>query len=326
MNIRITLSSLTILTVTLFFVFKAGEQTPEGGLLQQSQNAIDHQDKNVTAKSQEEVSESTNLKNQQVNSESTDFSSAEKVLEASRDLEIKTHGESTITHEINHPANEPDKELLSKIEIDMRESAKDDNWATFETLADEIEDYNPEHRYNFALYIALINNAPLEVIRNIVLKGGRFNYRHLFVIANRNHYENYHEYTSMGLNVHMTSPDGRNALHAAMHKFSKNFVFNYLLVDGVDPNVKLNEYTLIQRCLIHILKTKIENDEDYVDEKYWNAASNFNRLIRHNATLTPKDWLWIEIIRKKRPRTFEVMTMRLPNKDDFMTKLDNLQY
>ena len=208
--------------------------------------------------------------------------------------------------------SKPSKEYIDQMDKDLKQSASDGNWATFVDLAHALESAIPEHDYNFALFQAIKHSAPFSVFQTLVANGGRFNYQHLFLMAQLDRHELYANLKSLGLDVHMTSPSGANALFAAMGPLKKNHTFLFLLIDGVDPNTRVNNRDLAQICLRFIIKTKVNNDGNTPSEQYWHAIRHFNRLVKYNARLEARHYQLLAHLREKRPKTFELLTSNAP--------------
>lgn len=220
-----------------------------------------------------------------------------------------------------------DHDFIKRIDAELKKNAKEGNWTTFEFLADELELKLPKQDYSFALDLAIRFNAPIHVIEGMLAKGGRFNYRHIFSVAKFNRHELYTQLQALGLNVHVTAPDGKNALFPAMANFKDNFVFLLLILDGVNPNIEVKGQRLVDKCLALIVKTQVENETDFKNERYWTAAGHFYRLIRYgNAELLPRHFKLLKQIRVSKPLAFDLMTKELPNKAELLNRLDEHQY
>lgn len=205
-----------------------------------------------------------------------------------------------------------DDAFIDRINAELKQSAIDGNWKTLEDLADELEQKVPNQNYSFALFLAIKHDAPLYVIELFLDKGAQFNYQHLFVIAKLDKYQRYRELKQLGLNVHMTSPTGKNALFPAIDLTKQNRVFLYFLRDKVNPNIQVKGRDLLTFCLQQILRTDPEKLDRASNRIYVNAASYFSHLINYNAKLQANHIEMLKEIKETRVRIFDYMLRNNP--------------
>ena len=205
------------------------------------------------------------------------------------------------------------EEYIQVMDQDMKQAASTGNWHTLIELAKDLNAKQPKYRYEFSIFLAIKHDAPIEVFETLVAQGGRFSYRHLFLVVQEDNFKLYNRLTSLGMSVHLTNPQGHNALFVGVIPKTKfNMLFYKLLRDRVNPNIKVNDKDVAQISLEYILSKPVRLKDMLANRKRTQVAINFRDLVKFGATLEEKHLKMLAEIRETLPMLFELMTKQAP--------------
>ena len=100
-----------------------------------------------------------------------------------------------------------------------------------------------ESMFSQTLMQAIVHQAPLWVFEDLLYRGAQFDYTHLFYVVENKQLDMLKTLVSLGLDIHMTGPDGRNAVYVALKNDNYHIVLAYLLRNRVDPDVEVDGKT-----------------------------------------------------------------------------------
>ncbi|MBN7820782.1 hypothetical protein [Bowmanella yangjiangensis] len=120
--------------------------------------------------------------------------------------------------------------------VNMSEKAKIKDWQGFTDVIEEASIIEPES-LNYALFQALVFEAPLELIKELLNKGAFFTPESLSVLAIKDNVSLLKSLIPLGLDIHMVSKDFNNSISYSLKVNASRSVFDFLIDSGVDVQV-----------------------------------------------------------------------------------------
>ncbi|WDE05240.1 hypothetical protein SG34_028790 [Thalassomonas viridans] len=141
-------------------------------------------------------------------------------------------------------------------------TAANHEWDNFVETITPLEDIDPKV-LDLALLQAITNNAPFEIIEQLLNKGAQFSPGIIHSLALKNNVKLTKRLLPLGLNLHEIDHLGRNAVSYTLMAFQSREMFNFLLTHGV--SVKPSRYG--PDPLDASLKYSVKNDAVYYVQK-----------------------------------------------------------
>lgn len=142
---------------------------------------------------------------------------------------------------------------------DVNQSAKGESWENFIDMTGELQRLSKDNtNLPNSITIALVNNAPYWVFERLVAQGHRFTTDHTLLIAAKNRNDLMNGFRLLGIDIHATAPDGKNAVYAALENFQAPLTFAIAIYSNVASQNTVNGL-------------------DTLDYALTNAVDNYNR-------------------------------------------------
>jgi len=164
----------------------------------------------------------------------------------------------------NNQAEEIPQDLLMNM-TKLFESAKSKNWNEFYSALDFL-DLLDQESLNLALFQASLNNAPINILQDLLSRGALFSPEIINLLAMQNKLTLIKKLIPLGLNLYTTDKDGRSAIYYTLLNFNSKETFDYLISQNVntqsiqeklDPLDKALEYTIKNYSGIHYIDALI---------------------------------------------------------------------
>lgn len=160
--------------------------------------------------------------------------------------------------------------LLAKEEIDsniaissilMKKffiNASNRNWKSFIITLEAIELDTPEF-INIALLQAILNDAPLKLIEDLLNRGANFQPGIIHTLVQKGNLDLIKQLHSLGLDLHDLDRHERNALFYAVESMKSREIFNFLLSSGVSVRSSSKGPDLLDASLNNLALGKRES-------------------------------------------------------------------
>ncbi|WDE11401.1 hypothetical protein [Thalassomonas haliotis] len=155
---------------------------------------------------------------------------------------------------------------LNKNMQGLFESAQKADWEKFNSTVDFLESED-SNTLSLALFQAVLNNAPLTVIENLLSRGAVFIPQTAQMLALKNNVKLTKNLLSLGLDLHVVDQSGKNSLSHTLVSFQSKEMFDFLLVhnvnvkpnpNGLDPLDMALQYTLYNAQGIYYVRKLLE--------------------------------------------------------------------
>lgn len=209
---------------------------------------------------------------------------------------------------INHPSSaDYDLEIddsshdekpvnLEKNMKTLFQSANDADWDSFNQSINILEMVEPA-LLDLALYQAILNNAPLPIIEDLLNRGAKFTPEVIQVLALNNSLELTKELIPLGLDIHKVNIEGDNAIKASLLLLNSRQMFDFLVANGVDTNLSTTSPDPLYLTLEH-----------FINKKYI-AGYYIEKLIALGAQVKNEHWRLLEKIKTEdRPGYVELIS------------------
>jgi hypothetical protein len=198
------------------------------------------------------------------------------------------------------------KEILENIDIDLVnameglfKSSRDNDWESFLSLTDllNVADVTT---LNLALFKAISNNAPIEVIKKLLGLGAQFQPEVLTILALKNNVVLTKELIPLGLDIHGVDKQGRNGISQTLVIFDSRDMFDFFLNNGVSVNPRTLGVDPLDMALLKLLK---ENDS---------TLYYIETLIDYGASIGSSHKKLLLLLEQDNPSLYERLTVLAP--------------
>ncbi len=162
----------------------------------------------------------------------------------------KTSGSSTMTTEVNQPAP---PEFIKNM-TGLFKSAKEKNWDKFNNYVRYLEGED-QASLNLSLYQAIINNAPIKIIENLLNRGATFSKEIIGILALQNNLALIKRLIPLGLDIYTVDSNGQSAIYYTLVTFQSKKTFDYLINKNISMKPDKKGLTPLDKALKYAIKT-----------------------------------------------------------------------
>ena len=176
------------------------------------------------------------------------------------------------------------------------ESAKSKKWSEFYGAVDFLDTLD-QGTLDLALFQASINDAPINIIKDLLSRGALFSPQIINMLAMQNKLNLIKKLVPLGLDIYTTDEHGRTAIYYTLLTFNSKQTFNYLISQNVssksiqnilDPLDKALEYTMGSNAGIYYIDILIDDGA-----QIQKSHKDYLEKIKHN-----NNQAYLEIISK----------------------------
>ncbi|WDE05854.1 hypothetical protein SG34_002655 [Thalassomonas viridans] len=179
------------------------------------------------------------------------------------------------------------------------ESAQQADWESFNSTVDFLESEDGSI-LSMALFQAVLNNAPLTIIENLLHRGAIFFPNTAQMLALRNNVKLTKALLPLGLDLHAVDLSGKNSLSHTLVSFQSKEMFDFLLANNVDVKPSPNGLDPLDMALQYTLN---------------NAQGVYyvKQLLAYGAPVESSHMQLFSQIQKQNPYNYEKIAVFIPN-------------
>ena len=228
-----------------------------------------------------------------------------------RALEPVSNSSPTDTIESEPPLEQSDSFEKKSLADTIGDLAKAQDWGEVLLQLSDPE-VATESMFSHTLMHAIVHQAPLWVFEDLLYRGAQFDYTHLFYVVENQQLEMLKTLVSLGLDIHMTAPDGRNAVYTLMDKHDYGMTIVYLLKNRVDPDVEVDgkrPIDIVLQDLIFKVEKRLAGNPRSRSLPVVNTY--FDQLLEGRIELEPRHFELIEKVGQLHEPTYNLLVKDL---------------
>ena len=209
--------------------------------------------------------------------------------------------EKSTTESIGDSANLK-KQELRKIRFEnsktLMKLASAKNWEQFLELAEQVM-ADSDYAKHSTLTTAIADKAPKYVFEQLLGQGAVFNAPHIIRVVSLDDIHFLKMLISLGLDIHMSSSSGENAINSLVNTLASNQNFRFLLENNVAIKTGSDGIPLLTKALDKAVTRK-------------EAVYYAYKLIQYGAEITAVDRELVEKIRNENQAAFNLIQRNIP--------------
>ncbi len=222
---------------------------------------------------------------------------------------IENNNPSPIVPQVRDDFTDPDaiseekRITIQKLARNMYSSARDSNWESFEKISNKLELMSPESPevITVSLMTAVMNNAPLSLIKTLIAKGAKMNFLILIQLVLTDNVPLTKAMMNLGLDIHQKAPNGGgNALTSCLLNYQSPKMFLFLL----ENNLSIESSKLSNDPLSIILSTVLNNGKIH--------SFYITNLFKYGVKVLDKHRKLLTKIMLKNDATYKILTNKHP--------------
>ena len=198
---------------------------------------------------------------------------------------------------INSGALEVDPEMMKNMEILLMASMKGE-WDKFSKAVNSL-DGTEEGMLDFSLFNAIVNDAPFNLINDLLNRGANLVPSIAPMLALKNNLPLMKKLVPYGLDLHGIDEQGKNALNHSLVHIGNKAMFDYLLVNNVSVKPSVRAVDPLDQALGHL---QTQNDAIYYVDK----------LVSYGAPIEISHQQSQDIIKSKNPEGYFPLQEQIP--------------